>query len=259
MIALAGGRRVSPPAVFTISAHAGGVAVQREPVDRAGGRAQWKSHLANARRGEGAIRPTRSQWRRRRDVAASHGHAVTVTARSFRGDGIGPEITAETVQGAGATGLEFDWDEQIAGMSGGGELPARRFPDTTLESIRKNRLALKGPLTTPVANRLPLGQRRAPARVRALCQRPACPKTIVPGGRFENVDIVLVRENLEGLYVGVEHFVQVGDDPRAVGESIAIVTRAGCERIVRYAFEYALKRTAARRSPSSTRRTSSRW
>src|SRR6185312_3319991 len=69
--------------------------------------------------------------------------------------------------------------------------------------------------------------------------RPA--RTIVPGGRFENVDIVLVRENLEGLYIGVEHFVAIGDDPRAVGESLAIVTRHGCERIVRYAFEYALK------------------
>jgi isocitrate dehydrogenase (NAD+) len=55
------------------------------------------------------------------------------------------------------------------------------------------------------------------------------------------VDIVLVRENLEGLYIGVEHFVQVGDDPRAVGESMAIVTRRGCERIIRYAFEYAVK------------------
>jgi len=69
--------------------------------------------------------------------------------------------------------------------------------------------------------------------------RPA--RTIIPGGRFENVDIVLVRENLEGLYIGVEHFVAIGDDPRAVGESLAIVTRHGCERIVRYAFEYALK------------------
>jgi isocitrate dehydrogenase (NAD+) len=69
--------------------------------------------------------------------------------------------------------------------------------------------------------------------------RPA--RTIVPGGRFENVDIVLVRENLEGLYIGVEHFVAIGDDPRAVAESMAIVTRRGCERIIRYAFEYALK------------------
>ena len=68
-----------------------------------------------------------------------------------------------------------------------------------------------------------------------------------------------MRENLEGLYIGVEHFVQIGDDPRAVAESMAIVTRAGCERIVRYAFEYALQARAGARSPSCTRRTSSRW
>jgi isocitrate dehydrogenase (NAD+) len=60
-------------------------------------------------------------------------------------------------------------------------------------------------------------------------------------GRFADVDLVLVRENVEGLYVGVEHFVQVGDDPRAVAESMAIVTRVGCERIIRYAFEYAAR------------------
>ena len=70
--------------------------------------------------------------------------------------------------------------------------------------------------------------------------RPA--RTVIPGGRFERVDIVLIRENLEGLYIGVEHFVQVGDDPRAVGESLAIVTRHGCERVLRYAFEYAIHR-----------------
>jgi isocitrate dehydrogenase (NAD+) len=68
--------------------------------------------------------------------------------------------------------------------------------------------------------------------------RPA--RSFVPGGRFSDVDIVLVRENLEGLYVGVEHFIAIGGDPRAVGESTAIVTRAGCERIIRYAFQYAL-------------------
>jgi isocitrate dehydrogenase (NAD+) len=63
--------------------------------------------------------------------------------------------------------------------------------------------------------------------------------TIVPG-RFDNVDIVLVRENTEGLYIGVEHYVRIGDDPRAAAESVAIITRHGSERIVRYAFEYAL-------------------
>ena len=118
--------------------------------------------------------------------------------------------------------------------------PARPLPDATVESIRKNHVALKGPLTTPVGT----GFRSVNVGLRKEFElfanvRPA--RTIVPGGRFENVDIVLVRENLEGLYIGVEHFVQVGDDPRAVGESMAIVTRAGCERIVRYAFEYALK------------------
>jgi isocitrate dehydrogenase (NAD+) len=114
------------------------------------------------------------------------------------------------------------------------------LPDATVESIRKNALALKGPLTTPVGS----GFRSVNVGLRKEFElfanvRPA--RTIAPGGRFENVDIVLVRENLEGLYIGVEHFVQIGDDPRAVGESMAIVTRAGCERIVRFAFDYALK------------------
>ena len=100
------------------------------------------------------------------------------------------------------------------------------LPDATVESIRKNALALKGPLTTPVGT----GFRSVNVGLRKEFElfanvRPA--RTIVPGGRFENVDIVLVRENLEGLYIGVEHFVQIGDDPRAVAESMAIVTRAG--------------------------------
>jgi isocitrate dehydrogenase (NAD+) len=114
------------------------------------------------------------------------------------------------------------------------------LPDATVESIRKNRIALKGPLTTPVGT----GFRSVNVGLRKEFElfaniRPA--KSIVPGGRFDDIDIVLVRENLEGLYIGVEHFVQVGDDPRAVAESMAIVTRMGCERIIRYAFEYAIK------------------
>jgi isocitrate dehydrogenase (NAD+) len=155
------------------------------------------------------------------------------------GDGIGPEITAQTVRVLEATGLRFNWDEELAGMAAV-EATGTPLPDATVESIRKNTLALKGPLTTPVGT----GFRSVNVGLRKEFElfanvRPA--KTLVPGGRFENVDIVLVRENLEGLYIGVEHFVQIGDDPRAVGESMAIVTRKGCERIVRYAFEYALK------------------
>jgi isocitrate dehydrogenase (NAD+) len=155
------------------------------------------------------------------------------------GDGIGPEITAQTVKVLKATGLHFNWDEELAGMAAV-EATGTPLPDATIESIRKNTLALKGPLTTPVGT----GFRSVNVGLRKEFElfaniRPA--RTIMPGGRFENVDIVLVRENLEGLYVGVEHFIAIGDDPRAVGESMAIVTRRGCERIIRYAFEYAVK------------------
>jgi isocitrate dehydrogenase (NAD+) len=164
---------------------------------------------------------------------------MTYDVTLIPGDGIGPEITAQTVKVLKAIGLRFNWDEELAGMAAV-EATGTPLPDATVESIRKNALALKGPLTTPVGT----GYRSVNVGLRKEFElfaniRPA--RTIVPGGRFENVDIVLVRENLEGLYVGVEHFIAIGDDPRAVGESMAIVTRRGCERIIRYAFEYALK------------------
>jgi isocitrate dehydrogenase (NAD+) len=164
---------------------------------------------------------------------------MTYDVTLIPGDGIGPEITAETVKVLKATGLRFNWDEELAGMAAV-DATGTPLPDATVDSIRKNALALKGPLTTPVGT----GFRSVNVGLRKEFElfaniRPA--RTIIPGGRFENVDIVLVRENLEGLYIGVEHFVAIGDDPRAVGESMAIVTRRGCERIIRYAFEYALK------------------
>ena len=155
------------------------------------------------------------------------------------GDGIGPEITAETVKVLEATGLTWDWDEQLAGVAAV-DATGTPLPDATIESIRHRKLALKGPLTTPVGT----GFRSVNVQLRREFElfaniRPA--RSFVPGGRFSDVDIVLVRENLEGLYVGVEHFIAIGGDPRAVAESIAIVTRAGCERIIRYAFEYAIR------------------
>lgn len=155
------------------------------------------------------------------------------------GDGIGPEITEQTLRVLDATGIRFDWDPQPAGLHGV-ERMGDPLPSSTIESIRKRRVALKGPLTTPVGG----GFRSVNVALRKEFQlyanvRPA--RTIVPGGRYENVDIVLVRENLEGLYSGVEHFTQVGDDPRAVAVSQAIVTRSGCERAIRYAFEYAAR------------------
>jgi isocitrate dehydrogenase (NAD+) len=165
---------------------------------------------------------------------------MTLHVTLIPGDGIGPEITAATVKVLEKTGLGFEWDEQIAGMAAV-DATGTPLPDTTLESIRRTRLALKGPLTTPVGT----GFRSVNVALRREFElyanlRPA--RSIVPGGRFTDVDIVLIRENLEGLYVGVEHFVPIGNDPRAVGESLAIVTRFGCERILRYAFEYAVRR-----------------
>ncbi|HEY5218775.1 MAG TPA: isocitrate/isopropylmalate family dehydrogenase [Gemmatimonadaceae bacterium] len=154
------------------------------------------------------------------------------------GDGIGPSITSATVRILEAAGAEIDWDPQLAGMAA----VARHndpLPDATLDSIKRTRLALKGPLETPVGP----GFRSITVALRKTFDlfanvRPAY--SIVHGGRFDNIDLVLIRENTEGLYVGVEHYIQVGDDPRAAAESTAIVTRAGCERIIRYAFEYAI-------------------
>ena len=113
------------------------------------------------------------------------------------------------------------------------------LPEQTLASIRKHRLALKGPLTTPVGG----GFRSSNVRLREAFElyanvRPA--KTLIPG-RFENIDIVLVRENLGGFYVAHEYFIPVGDDPKAVAVATGMNTRASSKRIARFAFEYALK------------------
>jgi isocitrate dehydrogenase (NAD+) len=161
-------------------------------------------------------------------------HDVTL----IPGDGIGPEITAVAVAVLEGTGLRFDWDRQVAGMAAV-DRAGDPLPDATVESIRRTGLALKGPLTTPVGT----GFRSVNVALRKEFElfanvRPT--RSVHGAGRFDDVDLVLVRENVEGLYVGVEHFVRVGDDPRAVAESMAIVTRVGCERIIRYAFEYAV-------------------
>jgi isocitrate dehydrogenase (NAD+) len=154
------------------------------------------------------------------------------------GDGIGPDITEATVRILEASGASFDWDRRLAGMAA-----VEKFddpmPDETIESIEKTGLALKGPLETPVGG----GYRSVNVALRRTFDlyanvRPA--RSVVPGGRFDNIDIVLIRENTEGLYSGVEHFIAIGSDARAAAESIAVVTRFGSERIIRYAFEYAV-------------------
>ena len=155
------------------------------------------------------------------------------------GDGIGPGITRATVRVLEAAGADIEWDEQIAGMTA---MDAAKppLPDETLESIRRNQVALKGPLTTPVG----VGFRSINVALRKefdLYANVRPTRTIVPGGRYDDVDLVLIRENTEGLYVGVEHYIGMGDDPKAAAESVMIVTRFGAERIVRYAFEYAVQ------------------
>src|SRR5215213_3196558 len=154
------------------------------------------------------------------------------------GDGIGPSVAEATVRVLAAAGAEIAWDEQLAGLAA-----VTRYgdpmPEQTLESIRRTRLALKGPLETPVGG----GYRSVNVALRQTFDlyanvRPA--RSVVPGGRFDKVDIVLIRENTEGLYSGIEHFIAIGPDPRAAAESTAVVTRFGSERIIRYAFDYAV-------------------
>ena len=163
---------------------------------------------------------------------------MSTTVTLIPGDGIGPDITDATVRVLDAAGADITWDRQLAGASA-----AARFndpiPDQTLDSIKKHRVALKGPLETPVGE----GYRSVNVALRRSFDlyanvRPA--HVILHGGRFEKVDIVLIRENLEGLYYGAEHYIRIADDPKAAAESVALITRYGSERAIRYAFEYAV-------------------
>ena len=162
-------------------------------------------------------------------------HEITLLA----GDGIGPEIAQATLRVVAAAGVELRLDEQKAGVSAL-EAHGEPLPRSVLDSIRRTGVALKGPLTTPSG----VGFRSVNVALRQEFDlyanvRPV--RTLFPG-RYDGVDIVLVRENTEGLYVGVEHYIGVGSDRKAAAESVMIVTRFGSERIVRYAFEYARRR-----------------
>ena len=162
-----------------------------------------------------------------------------IPATLIPGDGIGPEIVKATLKVLDALGASFDWDEQLAGVAAE-EACGDPLPETTLASIRRTKLALKGPLTTPVGS----GFRSINVRLREEFElfanvRPA--RSFLLGGRFENVDLVLIRENLEGLYVGVEHYIPIADDPKAVAEASGIITRYGCTRFAEFAFNWAIK------------------
>ncbi|MGD8873060.1 MAG: isocitrate/isopropylmalate family dehydrogenase, partial [Gemmatimonadota bacterium] len=156
------------------------------------------------------------------------------------GDGIGPEVTDATLTVLNEAGADLEYDTQLAGLTALKE--ARNpLPKATLESAERNRVILKGPLTTPSGS----GFRSINVEIRKTFDlyanvRPV--RTIVPGGRYEDIDLVLIRENTEGLYVGVEHYIGMEGDPRAAAESVMIITRFGAERIIRYAFEYARSR-----------------
>jgi isocitrate dehydrogenase (NAD+) len=158
-------------------------------------------------------------------------HTVTL----IKGDGIGPAIMDAAVKIIDASGVKIHWEEADAGMAAV-DKHGTPIPDATLESIGKNRVAFKGPLTTPVGK----GFRSINV---ALRQEFDLYANVRPAkswkgaqSRFENVDIVVVRENTEGLYAGLEHFLTRKKD---IAESLAVVTREGSERIVEYAFQYA--------------------
>jgi isocitrate dehydrogenase (NAD+) len=154
------------------------------------------------------------------------------------GDGIGPGIAKATVNIVEAAGAKIRWHEHVAGVAGV-EAVGEPLPPETLASIEETRVALKGPLTTPIGS----GFRSVNVALRKHFDlfanvRPA--RSLMTGGRYEDIDLVIVRENTEGLYAGIEHYIGMENDPRAVAESVMLITRFGSRRIVRFAFEYAL-------------------
>ncbi|MCK6454736.1 MAG: isocitrate/isopropylmalate family dehydrogenase [Alphaproteobacteria bacterium] len=170
---------------------------------------------------------------------AGQGKGDRIEATLIPGDGIGPEIVDAARIVLDALGAPFAWDLRQAGLAAAREA-GDPLPAATLESIRRTGLALKGPLTTPVGG----GFRSVNVRLREAFGlyanlRPV--RTIIPGQRYDHIDLVLVRENLEGLYVGFEHYVPVGDDPHAVAIASGVNTRAGAQRIIHYAFDYAVR------------------
>jgi isocitrate dehydrogenase (NAD+) len=157
-------------------------------------------------------------------------HRVTL----IPGDGIGPELAEATRRVLDATGVAFEWEVVEAGEATIAT-KGTPLPDEVLESIRRNKVALKGPITTPVGSgfrSVNVGLRQALNLYANL--RPARSMQGVQS-RYEDVDLVIVRENTEDLYAGIEHMVG-----RDAAESIKIITRAASERIARFAFEYAV-------------------
>ena len=157
------------------------------------------------------------------------------TVTLIPGDGIGPEVSAAAVRVLSATGIEFEWQTEVAGASAVGE-HGTALPPRVLDSIRRNKVALKGPTETPVGT----GHRSVNVALRKELDLYANlrPLRTLPGvkTRFEDVDVVVVRENTEDLYSGLEHVVVPG-----VVESLKIITERASTNIALFAFDYALK------------------
>ena len=152
------------------------------------------------------------------------------------GDGIGPEVTEAVVRIVEASGVDISWERHDAGVKAV-ETHGTPLPDDLIESIRRNRVALKGPVGTPIGggfSSVNVGLRKALdlyANLRPVSNLPHV------GSRFDHVDLVIVRENTEDLYAGLEHEVVPG-----VVESLKIITERASTRIARFAFEYARAR-----------------
>jgi isocitrate dehydrogenase (NAD+) len=160
---------------------------------------------------------------------SSDPHPVTL----IPGDGIGPEVTDAAVRAVAATGARVAWER----MDAGAEVVSRYgtpMPETVVQSIRKNAVALKGPVSTPIGE----GFKSVNVSLRQSLELYACvrPVRTIPGvpSRYDNVDLVVVRENTEGLYSGLEHRVAPG-----IVESLKVMTETACTRISRYAFALA--------------------
>ncbi len=154
------------------------------------------------------------------------------------GDGIGPEITKATTKILEHSGVEIEWEVVEAGVTA-----LKKYkdplPQDVIDSIDRNKIALKGPLTTPVGK----GFRSINVALRKefelyVNQRPAKTYTGIKTLYFDHIDLIIFRENLEEFYSGIEHYI---DSSRSAAETIGIITRRGSERIIKYAFEYAKK------------------
>ncbi len=161
---------------------------------------------------------------------------MTHTITLIPGDGIGPEVTDAVTGMLEAAGVSIDWERHLAGALAF-ERTGKTLPPDLIESIRRNTVALKGPVTTPIGEgftSVNVGLRKALdlyANLRPVWNLPGVP------ARFEDVDLVIVRENTEDLYAGLEHQVVPG-----VVESLKIITERASTRIARFAFAYAEQR-----------------